>query len=66
MAVDAIECAKLTMAPLSEETINALKSFLPAAANVNNPVDTLGDALADTYGKALDFVLSDKNVDAVR
>ncbi len=65
MCIDAIEGAKLAPAPLSEETKSSLKSFLPAAANVNNPVDVLGDALADKYGKALEVVLSDKNVDAV-
>jgi acetate---CoA ligase (ADP-forming) len=63
--VDAIEEAKLTLAPLSDNTINTLKSFLPAAANVKNPVDVLGDALADTYSRALEVVLSDENVDAV-
>lgn len=65
MAVDAIEGAKLTPAELSEDTRNTLKSFLPAAASANNPVDVLGDALADKYGRALEVVLSDKNVDAV-
>ncbi len=65
MAVDAIEGAKLTLATLSDKTINTLKSFLPAAANVKNPVDVLGDALADTYSRALELVLSDQNVDAV-
>ena len=65
MCTDAIEGEKLTPAPLSEETKNSLKGFLSAAANVNNPVDVLGDALADKYGKAMEIVLADKNVDAV-
>jgi acetate---CoA ligase (ADP-forming) len=65
MAVDAIEDAGMTPAGLSGGTVKTLKGFLPAAANVNNPVDVLGDALADTYGRALETVLVEKNVDAV-
>ncbi|MBN1444797.1 MAG: acetate--CoA ligase family protein [Candidatus Omnitrophica bacterium] len=65
MAVDAIEAQGLAPAVLSENAKNSLKSFLSPAANVNNPVDVLGDALADKYGKALEIVLAEKSVDAV-
>lgn len=65
MCMDAIEDKKLIPAVLSHETKNALKGFLSPAANINNPVDVLGDALADKYGNALEVVLADKNVDAV-
>ncbi len=65
MCVDAIEAQGLSPAVLSENAKDALKSFLSPAANVNNPVDVLGDALADKYEKAMEIVLSEKNVDAV-
>jgi len=65
MAVDAIEKNGLHLAEISEKTQEKLKSFLPSAANTNNPVDALGDVNADNYGKALDVVLSDENVDGV-
>jgi len=35
----------------------------PAASNIHNPVDILGDALADRYEFALDAVLDDPGVD---
>ncbi len=65
MAADAIEREGLTFAKLEESTIEKLKSNLPAAANSHNPVDVLGDALADRYEFALDLVLDDPNVDTV-
>jgi len=65
MAADAIERVGLSFAKLADETIKTLASKLPPAANLNNPVDVLGDALADRYAFALDVVLGDPNVDIV-
>jgi len=65
MAADAIEERGLTFAKLSEETMKKLAEKLPAAANIHNPVDVLGDALADRYEFALDVVLDDPNVHSV-
>jgi acetyltransferase len=64
MAADAIEEQGLTFAKMSEETMKKLAEKLPAAANVHNPVDVLGDALADRYEFALDVVLDDPNVNS--
>ncbi len=64
MAADAIERQGLTFAKLSAETIDKLAASLPAAANLHNPIDVLGDALADRYGLALQAALADENVDA--
>ncbi|MFA4873706.1 MAG: acetate--CoA ligase family protein [bacterium] len=65
MAADAIENAGLLFAKLTEATHQKLRSFLPAAANVMNPVDILGDAAAEVYGNAVDAVLADDGVDAL-
>jgi len=65
MAADAVEREGLTFAKLSEDTVNKLASSLPTAANLLNPIDVLGDALADRYEFALDVVMDDPNVDAV-
>jgi acetyltransferase len=65
MAADAIEQQGLTFAKLTEETIEKLSSKLPPAANFYNPIDVLGDALADRYELALEAVLDDPNVDTV-
>ena len=65
MAADAIEREGLSFAMLAGETEEKLASRLPAAANWHNPIDILGDALADRYEFALDVVLDDPNVDVV-
>jgi len=65
MATDAIENNGLKLAELSPQTKESLKSFLPEAANINNPVDALGDVFADVYGRTLETVLNDDSVDAV-
>jgi len=64
MAADAIEQEGLTFAKLDEQTQKKLAEGLPPAANVYNPIDVLGDALADRYALALDIVLDDPNVDS--
>jgi len=65
MAADAIVQQGLVFAKLADETMTKLASNLPAAANVHNPIDVLGDALADRYELALSVVLDDANVDTV-
>ena len=65
MAADAIEKQGLTFAKLADETVEKLASYLPPAANLYNPIDILGDALANRYEFALDAVLDDPNVDIV-
>jgi acyl-CoA synthetase (NDP forming) len=42
-----------------------LRAFLPAEASVSNPVDMIASATADDYGKALEIVAADPNVDAL-
>jgi acetate---CoA ligase (ADP-forming) len=64
MAADAIEREGLEFARFTEQTEEKLAAKLPAAANVHNPVDVLGDALADLYEFATETVLDDPNVDA--
>lgn len=53
----------LKLAEFSEETTRILKSNLPPAANIKNPVDVIGDAKADRYNVALTAALIDDNVD---
>jgi acetyl coenzyme A synthetase (ADP forming)-like protein len=65
IAADAIEECGLTFAKPTEETINKLATKLPPAANLHNPIDVLGDALADRYEFSLDVILDDPNVDTV-
>ncbi len=65
MASDAIERAGMSLAPLTTETKRSLQAQLPAAASVANPIDVLGDALADRYALAVEAALQDPTVAAV-
>jgi acetyltransferase len=65
MTTDAIEHCGLGLVSLSQETMDQLRQVLPSAASVLNPVDVLGDALADRYRAALQLVTADPNVGAL-
>jgi acetyl coenzyme A synthetase (ADP forming)-like protein len=65
LATDALERAGLTITRFDVETIHALEQYLPDAASAANPVDVLGDALADRYKFALKTVAADSNVDGM-
>jgi acetate---CoA ligase (ADP-forming) len=65
LATDSCERNGLRLATLSKETVDALKTTLPAAANFYNPVDVLGDASAHLYKFALETVIKDDGVDGV-
>jgi len=55
----------LRLASFNMDTISKLRSKLPPAAAIYNPVDVLGDARANRYEFAIDTVLSDENVDGL-
>jgi len=65
IATDAIERSGLRMADLSRETVETLRPALPAAANLYNPIDVLGDAPAERYRVALAAAIADPNVDGM-
>jgi acetyl coenzyme A synthetase (ADP forming)-like protein len=65
LAADACEGQGLELARLSDETRAELRAFLPAAANVENPVDMLASAPPDHYARTLQVVLRDPAVDSV-
>ena len=64
-AADALELNGLRLASLSEETHQALKTILPAAASLHNPVDMLASAMPETYSECLRILLADPGVDSV-
>lgn len=64
LSTDAIDKVGLQMAQFSQETQQKLASFLPRMASFLNPVDVLGDALADRFGQAIEAVLQEPTVDA--
>lgn len=65
MAADACEGAGLHLASLEYESSSYLRDALPPAVSVLNPVDLLGDALADRYELALGTVLAEPSVGGV-
>jgi acetyltransferase len=65
LATDALERAGLRIPRLSGDVAQELSEYLPGAASVANPVDVLGDALADRYERAVEQIIGDPNVDGV-
>ena len=65
LAADACQARGLNVAPLLEETRAALRTLLPAAASVNNPVDMLASAPPAQYGESLRVLMRDPGVHAV-
>jgi len=65
MAADAVENSGMVVAKLGKSTADTLKSQLPAAASVGNPIDVLGDADPERYAKAVIAAQDDASVDAI-
>ncbi|HIZ27638.1 MAG TPA: acetate--CoA ligase family protein [Candidatus Adamsella sp.] len=65
MATDAVCESGMQMAKLSDATKDKLRSFLPAAASVKNPVDMIASAPIEHYKQTLETVIADENVDMI-
>ena len=65
LTTDAAVREGLQLARFHEDTTAALKRSLPTTANINNPVDVIGDARADRYVAAISAAFKDENVDGV-
>ncbi|MDP3686650.1 MAG: bifunctional acetate--CoA ligase family protein/GNAT family N-acetyltransferase, partial [Sulfurimicrobium sp.] len=65
MATDRASDLGLTIATLSDATIEKLNQVLPPNWPHGNPVDIIGDAQADRYHHAVKACLEDANVDGV-
>ena len=65
MATDAICEAGMQMAPITDETKAKLRSFLPSAASVKNPIDMIASAPIEHYMQTLETVIADENVDMI-
>ncbi|BCK87606.1 protein lysine acetyltransferase Pat [Sideroxyarcus emersonii] len=65
MAADRAADLGLSMATLSDSTVEYLNQHLPSNWPHCNPVDIIGDAQADRYYHAVKACLDDENVDGV-
>ncbi len=65
MATDAICEYGMEMAKISDKTKETLRSFLPSAASVKNPIDMIASAPIEHYKQTLETVIADENVDMI-
>jgi acetyltransferase len=65
MATDTLARHGQEPAPLDPETLQAFDAFLPDFWSRGNPIDILGDASADRFGRALAICFNAKNLDGV-
>lgn len=65
LCTDACEAAGLEVPLVSEKTREQLKSFLPAAAALNNPVDMIASAPPEHFRRTVELVMQDENVDSI-
>jgi len=65
LAADACESLGIKIASFENKTIEILRSSLPDAASIYNPVDVLGDAHPDRYRSAINAVINDSNVNGI-
>jgi acetyltransferase len=65
LATDSLVSHGGELAELSEESLKALNAFLPAHWSHNNPVDVLGDADAERFGRTLEIVAKDPASDGL-
>ncbi|MEO8354512.1 MAG: bifunctional acetate--CoA ligase family protein/GNAT family N-acetyltransferase [Chloroflexota bacterium] len=65
LATDALLTDGGELAALSPEIMESFNQLLPAAWSHNNPVDILGDASPERYGKALEIAAQDPNSDGI-
>jgi acetyltransferase len=63
LAADALEKLGFRLTSLSPEVVNRLRTNLPPAASYHNPVDLLGDAMADRYAFALKTLLEEDSLE---
>jgi acetyltransferase len=65
IATDRAADLGLTLATLSQNTMDTLNQVLPPTWSHGNPVDVIGDANAERYEAAISACLKDENVDGV-
>ncbi|HYL09574.1 MAG TPA: acetate--CoA ligase family protein, partial [Candidatus Acidoferrales bacterium] len=65
LATDALIAHGGELAPLSEQTIQALNQLLPPHWSRANPIDILGDADPERYARALEIAIADPHSDGL-
>lgn len=63
MTADVCAARGLEVPPLSDETVAAMREFLPEQASTANPVDMTAEATAEQYRRSLEVLAADDHVD---
>ncbi|HEX6580768.1 MAG TPA: GNAT family N-acetyltransferase [Actinomycetota bacterium] len=63
LCADTCEANGLVLPPLSQETVDELRTFLPSEASTGNPVDMIASATGEDYERTLIAVAGDPSVD---
>jgi acetate---CoA ligase (ADP-forming) len=65
LCADTCEANGLLLPPLRRETVDELRTFLPAEASTGNPVDMIASATGEDYERTLAAVAGDPDIDLV-
>lgn len=65
IATDALVQNDGKIAPLEKKSFDAFNELLPPHWSHNNPIDILGDATAEVYGKAVEIISKDESVEGI-
>jgi acetate---CoA ligase (ADP-forming) len=65
LCADACEADGLQVVPLDEAVRSRLSEFLPAEASLGNPVDMIASATAEDYGRAIEILANETDIDAL-
>ena len=65
LAADSLLKEGAKLAELDDATIDKLDRILPDSWSGANPIDIIGDAPPERFAKALEVVMSDRNIDVV-
>jgi len=65
LTADYIEAEGLALAKFNDNTNKELAKILPSYGNVANPLDLVADAGVEAYGRAIDVMMEDPNIDGL-
>ncbi|GIW69909.1 MAG: hypothetical protein KatS3mg101_0656 [Patescibacteria group bacterium] len=65
ISADSISNNGLSLAEFDEQTKKRLSEVLPRSASIYDPVDVIGDALADRYAAAMEIILKTGSCDSL-
>jgi acetate---CoA ligase (ADP-forming) len=65
LCADACEAGGLDVVPLDDRVKGRLSEFLPPEASRANPVDMIASATAEDYGRAIEILANETDVDAL-